>query len=131
MIKESFDINEIIGIKLTEEKVNGNHEWVDAVPEKRIFFGMIKTRSATPEGFLDLCSWEDAIYTPEELVGYGYKVHLYEDKSKNCVTKKPHVKIYLSHDLTVDKVFETNQEAQAWIEELKSASGKTFETVVH
>ena len=121
MIKESFDINEIIGIKLTEERVNGNHEWVDAVPEKRIFFGMIKTRSATPEGFLDLGSWKDAIYTPEELVGYGYKVYLYEDKSKNCVTRKPHVKIYLSHELTVDKVFETDQEAQAWIEELKSA----------
>jgi len=38
MIEETFDINEIIGIKLTEESEVGNYEWVDAVPEKRIFF---------------------------------------------------------------------------------------------
>jgi hypothetical protein len=131
MVKETFDINEIIGIRLTEESEADRYEWVDAVPEKRIFLGLIKTRSATPEGFLDLGSLSYSIYTPEELVGYGYKVYLYEDKSKNCVTRKPHVKIYLSYELTADKVFETEQEAQAWIEKLKSASGKTFETIVH
>ena len=131
MIQETFDVNEIIGIKLIEEREADNYVWVDNVPEKRIFLGLIKTRSATPEGFLDLGSWSYSIYTPEELVGYGYKVYLYEDKSKNCVNRKPHVKIYLSHELTVDGVFETEQEAQAWIEKLKLTSGKTFETVVH
>ena len=131
MIKESFDINEIIGIKLTEETESMSYEWVDAVPEKRIFFGLIKTKSATPAGFLDLCSWKDAIYSAEELEAYGYKVYTTDERISSRVCRKPHVKIYLSHELTVEKVFETNQEAQAWIEELKSTSGKTFETVVH
>ena len=131
MIKETFDINEIIGIKLTEESVNVNYEWVDAVPEKRIFFGLIKTQSAAPAGFLDLNSWRGEIYTEKELVDHGYKVYTTDERISSRVCRKPHVKVYLSHDLTVEKVFETNSEARTWIDQLKLKSGKTFETVVH
>jgi hypothetical protein len=131
MIRETFDINEIIGIKLTEEREIDSYEWVDTVPEKRIFFGMIKVRSATPAGFLDLGSYRGTIYTEEELIGYGYKVYTTDERINSRVCRKPHVKIYLSHELTVDKVFETNHEAQTWIDALKATSGKTFETVVH
>ena len=131
MVKETFDINEIIGIKLTEERVEGNYEWVDAIPEKRTFFGLIKTQSATPAGFLDLHSWEGEIYTAEELVKYGYKVYSTDERISSRVCRKPHVKIYLSHELTVEKVFETNNEARTWEDQLKLKSGKTFETVVH
>ena len=138
MVEETFDINEIIGIKLTEESEVGNYEWVDAVPEKRIFFGLIKTQSASPAGFLDLHSWEGGIYTVEELEEYGYKVYIMDERiiskllpQEPMVFRKPHVKIYLSHELTVEKVFETNREARSWVDQLKLKSGKTFETVVH
>ena len=131
MIQETFDVNEIIGIKLIEEREADNYVWVDGVPEKRILFGMIKARSATPSGFLDLSSWRGTIYTEEELVGYGYKVYSTEERINSRVCHKPSVRIYLSHELTVDQRFETNGEAYSWVEELKLASGKTFKTVVH
>ena len=131
MIKETFDVNQIIGIKLTEERESDSYEWVNAVPEKRIFFGMIEIKPATPAGFLDLSSWRGSIYTAEEMIGYGYKVYSTEERINSRICHKPRVRVYLSHELTVDKVFETNQEAQTWIDELKLTSGKTFETVIH
>jgi hypothetical protein len=74
----------------------------------------------------------------EELESYGYKVYIMDERiiskllpQEPMVFRKPHVKIYLSHKLTVEKVFETNREAQTWVDVLKATSGKTFETVVH
>ncbi len=138
MIKETFDVNEIIGIKLFEERQRFDFEWVKAEPEKRIFFGLIKIKSAIPAGFIDLGSWEGTIYTPEEMMGFGHNVYIMDERiiskllpQEPTVFDKPHVKVYLSHDLTVEKVFETNSEARSWVDQLKLKSGKTFETVVH
>jgi hypothetical protein len=127
-IQEHFDVNEIIGIKFFPER-DARYEWVEATKEKRIFFGLIKTRSATPAGFLDTGSWDGAIYTEEKLIGYGYKVYTTDERINNRVTEKPYVRVYLSHELETHKKFETNEEALAWIDELKATSGKTFEIV--
>ena len=127
-IQEHFDVNEIIGIKLFFER-EARFEWVEAKPEKRGFFGLIKTRSATPAGFLDKGSFDGTIYSDEELIGYGYKVYTTDERINNRVTEKPYVRIYLSHGLESHKKFETDEEASAWVDELKATSGKTFEIV--
>jgi hypothetical protein len=127
-IQEHFDVNEIIGIKLFPEH-DSRFEWVEAAPEKRAFFGLIKTRSATPAGFLDKGSFDGTIYSEESLIGYGYKVYTTDERINNRVTEKPYVRVYLSHGLETHKKFETDEQALSWIEELKSTSGKTFEIV--
>jgi hypothetical protein len=125
-IQEHFDVNEIIGIKLFPERA-ARFKWVEATPEKRTFFGLIKTKSEEPAGFLDTGAFDSVIYTKEDLIGYGYKI--YDDRVNNIVCEKPYATVYLSHDLTTTKKFETDQEALEWIEEIKTKSGKTFEIV--
>jgi hypothetical protein len=127
-IQEHFDVNEIIGIKLFPEH-DSRFEWVEATPEKRVFFGLIKTRSATPAGFLDKRSFAGTIYSEEALINYGYKVYTTDERINNRVTEKPYVRVYLSHELETHKKFETDEQALSWIEKLKATSGKTFEIV--
>lgn len=128
-IQEHFDVNEIIGIKIIPES-EASFEWVDEIPEKRIFFGMIRTRYARPAGFLDKSSFDEIIYSPEQLIDYGYKVYTSSERINNRVCHKPHVTVYLSHDLSSTKRFETDREAIEWVEDLKATSGKVFEIVI-
>ena len=129
-IKEHFDVEQIIGVKFFPESKAG-FDWVEATPEKRIFFGLIPWRSGRPAGFLDLRSYDRTIYTEESLNGYGYKVYSYEERIAQRVCNKPYVTVYLSHDLQVTKRFETDLEAESWIEEIKVTSEKTFEVINH
>ena len=127
--QEHFDVNEIIGIKLIQERPAGEFQWVEAKPEERTFFGLIKVRSAQPAGFLDHSSFQETIYTEKELKDYGYTVYPYSERVNSRVCRKPYVTVYLPHDLSVQRTFESNEKASAWIEELKATSGKTFEIV--
>jgi hypothetical protein len=129
-IKEHFDVEQIIGVKFFPESKAG-FDWVEAIPEKRIFFGLIPWRSGRPAGFLDLRSYDGTIYTEKQLKGYGYKVYSYNERVQQRVCNKPYVTIYLSHDLQVTKRFETDVEAESWIGEIKAASGKVFEVINH
>lgn len=127
-IKEHFDLDQIISVRFISEREAG-FEWVEAIPEKRIFFGLIRWRSGRPAGFLRQGTWEEIIYTEEALKGYDYKVYPYEERVNQRVCHKPYVTVYLSHDLQVTKSFETDAEAESWIEKIKAESGKTFEVV--
>jgi hypothetical protein len=127
-IQEHFDVNEIIRIKFFPEH-DSRFEWVEATQEKRVFFGLIKTRSATPAGFLDKGSFDGTIYSEGDLIDYGYKVYTTDERINNRVTEKPYVRVYLSHELETHKKFETDEQALEWINELKATSGKTFEIV--
>jgi hypothetical protein len=129
MKQEHFDIDQIIGIELIYEKPAGEFDWVDATPEKRKFFGLIKVRSARPAGFLDYGSFQETIYTEEELKEYGYKVYPHSERIVKRVCRKPYVKVHLPHDLCVTQTFESDDLAKGWVDELKSTSGKTFEVV--
>lgn len=124
-----FDVKEIIGIKLFLESPVTRFRYVDATEEKRTLFGLLRVRSASPAGFLDLGSYRNEIYTEKEVVDHGYKV--YPDRVTNQVCRKARANVYLSHDYEVEKIFESDQEAKSWVADLKLASGKTFEIVLH
>lgn len=129
-IKEHFDVDQIIGVKFFPETAAG-YDWVEAIPEKRTFFGLILLKSGRPAGFLDRGSWDGTVYSEEALKGYGYKVYSYEERVAQRVCNKPYVTVYLSHDLQVTKRFEKDKEAESWIEWLKNTTGKTFEVINH
>ena len=128
--QEHFNLKEIIGIKIIPER-DAYFVWVDAVPEKRVFFGLIKSRSAKPGGFMDTSSYDETIYTEEELIRYGYKVYSYEERIEERVCEKPVVTVYLSHDIKCTKKFESDKEALEWVERIKKESGLSFEVVIH
>jgi hypothetical protein len=127
-IQEHFDPSQIVKIRFTPERPT-SFRWVEAKPEIRTFFGLRVKQKATPAGFIDSDSYfENRFYTEEELKNYGYKVCF---GFKHTVYNKSHVSIYLKHKLEVYRTFENEEEALAWIEELKATSGRDFEVITH
>lgn len=129
-IQDHFDVNRIVGIRIIPKRKT-SHKWL---PEKRktLFFGLIKRNSFYREGFYDNgcyqeCyesgCWDATPSSTDRLRDYGYLV---EGKE---VFHKPHVTVYLEHELQTTRSFDNIEKAREWVEELKATSGKTFEIV--
>ena len=120
-----FDVNAIIGIRIVDRRPGG-YEWLPS-KESRRFFGILRP-TVYPEGFYQGGQYENWMsskaYTKEELEGYDYIVD-----NDNSVWRRPYATVYLAHDYQVTKYFQTLNEANEWVEELKDTSGKTFEIV--
>lgn len=128
--REYFDVSRIISIYFRPETTCSNFYWEESKPIKR-FFGLIYTGDLTEAGWRDNRDWKDIIYTEDEIRDYGYKVYSSDERINERVCHKAYVKVYLTHDNHVEQAFETDAEAEAWIELLKETSGKTFEVVTH
>ena len=121
MTVEHFNVNAVVGIKIYPERKAG-FEWVEAQPEKRTFFGLIKVKAATPAGYMDSeYISQTYIYTPEEILSFGYKITPNKE-----VLHKSYVMVFLSHDIEVTRKFDTNSDAVLWAEEIKELSGNKF-----
>ena len=130
MNKEYFDLSRIVSIYFSPEKTASKFYRVDSKPIKK-FFGLINTGKLSEPGWADCNDWEEVIYTDEDIRRYGYKVYTTDKRINERICHFAHVKVYLTHDNTIEQTFETNQEAQAWIELLKETSGKTFEIATY
>lgn len=127
MNKEHFDVDRIVSIFFKPEHTNKSYYWVDSKPIKKLF-GLINTGLFSQAGWVDRSDWDNVIYTDDELRKYGYKVYSTDERiNDHRVCNKAYVKVYLTHDNTIQQTFESDQKAEEWIELLKSTSGKTFE----
>ena len=130
MDKEYFDVSRIVSIHFMTEKPTNKFYWVDSRPIKK-FFGLINTGKFTEPGWVDHYDWDEVIYTDEDIRNYGYKVYSTDERINDRICTFAHVKVYLTHDNTIEQVFKTNEEAEAWIENLKTRSGKDFAVVIY
>jgi len=128
--KEYFDVSRIVSIHFTVERPAYKFCWVDRKPIKR-FFGLINTGKFTEPGWINQHDWDEIIYTDEELRNYGYKVYTTDERINERVCCFAHVKVYLTGDNTIEQVFKSNEEAEAWVENLKTTSGKDFAVAVY
>ena len=137
MIQEQFDVNRIIGIKISDKRKT-SHRWLPK-KQKTTFFGLVKRNAWHSEGFYfnghyqecyESGCWDACPSTAESLRDYGYLVEWDSSRSfEQSVYHRPYVTIYLESEYQVNKPFNTLSEAQEWVEQLKSTSGKTFEIV--
>lgn len=128
--KEYFDLSRIVSVYYRPETTCRNFYWVESEPIKR-FFGLFNTGRLTEAGWCDNRDWDGTIYTEDEIRSYGYKVYSTDERINERICHKAYVKVYLSHDNTIEQAFGTDAEAEAWIESLKEKSGKTFEVAIH
>ena len=126
--KEYFDVSRIVSVYFRRETTCTNFYWVESEPIKR-FFGLFDTGRFTEAGWCDNRDWKFVIYTEDEIRSYGYKVYSADERINERICHKAYVKVYLTHDNEIEQAFETDEEAEAWIESLKEKSGKTFEVV--
>ncbi len=129
--KEYFDLSRIVSVYFKLETTCTNFYWVESKPIKR-FFGLFDTGRFTEAGWCDNRDWEDGIiYTEDEIRNYGYKVYSTDERINERICHKAYVKVYLTHDNTIEQTFETDKEAEAWIELLKEKSGKVFQVATY
>ena len=121
--KEHFNTDEIVSILFIPERVDNGFEWIESRPIKK-FFGLINTGKFTQAGWFG--DWDGRTYTDEQLRNYGYKVYTTDERVNDRVCKFAKVKVYLTHDNEVEQTFETDEDAEIWVEHLKTTSGKNF-----
>jgi len=131
MIVDHINVNRIVGIRI-HDKTTTIYKWLPA-KQKTTFFGLIKLNKWYPEGFYEY-GWYIENYsgigggyafTADQLSQRGY---LIQDKD---VFQKPYVKIYLQSDCTISKQFNSLQEAQVWVDQLKSKCKSEFEIITY
>jgi hypothetical protein len=76
------------------------------------------------EGYESGC-YDAHAYSAKGLKDYGYIV----DESTQTVYNKPYVTVYLEHEYTVTKTFDSDTEASSWVSDLRKRSKKEFEIV--
>lgn len=121
-----FDISQINRIQLVKENFT-SHKWVEASPAKKAFFGLITTQDAHPAGFMD--SYGD-VYTEEHLKRYDYVIRPNPNTGKPEVYSKAYVMVFLKseHD-SICQTFESNEQAQEWVNDLIAKSAKIFNKI--
>lgn len=131
---EYFDISRIISILYKPEHECNNYEWVESKPIKW-FFGLINTGKFTKSGwkYLSCGLWDDdnsIVYSDDEMRNkFGYIVYSTDERINNRLCNKAKVTVYLEYDNEICQEFNSNKEAEEWIESLKIKSGKPFEIV--
>ena len=128
--KEYFDVSRIVSAYFIPEHTETKFYWQDSKPITT-FFGLINTGRFTEAGWFNACDWNEELYTEDEIRNYGYKVYSTDERINERICHKAYVKVYLTHDKTIKQTFETDKEAEAWIELLKEKSGKTFEVATY
>ena len=127
---EYFDVSRIVSILFRPERTCNHIEWVESKPIKK-FFGLINTGKFTQAGWVDHSEWDYDTHTDDELRQRGYIVYNTDERINNRVCKRAHVKVYLTHDNTIEQTFDSDQKAEEWIDLLKSTSQKTFEVAIY
>lgn len=127
-MEEHFDVDRIVSIAFYPERPT-NHVWVEGgktlIPK---FFGLYDKEKIVEQGWYeDYERYPNDFDTTESLEEEGYNVYKFSERVKNRVCHKPYVKVYLTHENTVTKKFDNNNDAMSWIDQVKAASGKTFE----
>ena len=126
-----FDIARIIVARIVDSRLS-SHRWLPK-KQKTCFFGLIKRNAWHSEGFYsngcyqecyESGCWDAYPSTRDQLEKDGYLVD-----DLNQVWVKPYVTLYLENDRSVSRYFEDYSSAVAWVDALKAASGKTFETI--
>lgn len=121
--KHIFDINSIVLIEFFKERITDSYSWSDAKMSKP-FFG--KPKKKYDSGFYNYHDYNNHdCFTADDIIKKGYKV------IGNDVYAKSYVVIKLKHDHTISTEFESENEAEKWIDDIIKKTDKIFEIIKH
>jgi hypothetical protein len=122
-----FDVNQIIKMEFRKMR-KSSYQWLPGKTEKS-FFGLCKTDY--PEGYYDrgvyhtYDGWGCSYYRSKEAMEKDY--HIDQDY---VAWEYPWVRIYLSHEMSVHRQFQSDENAEIWIGLIKSKTPEKFYEVV-
>lgn len=141
-----FDVNLISKIHYRTAYLVKDYIWreEETVPKYKTFLLIFNIRDGVtvkPAGFYidksHLSYSNEPVYvhvSDDYLLRYGYQIKEFGNHGgisyRKEVWTKAYVEVKLTHEGSVGKRFDTNQEALDWIDKLKELSGKTFEVIL-
>jgi hypothetical protein len=126
MIKYYFDLDKVSSITLKLEEKSG-YKWCDEVkPQPRYFLGFqIGWTQGKPAGWS--YEYDDCRRATSYFEDYkSYKVDLVNKK----ITYKPRVTVVLGYKDSYTNYFNTDYQAQAYVDELIANSKKNFQVII-
>jgi hypothetical protein len=130
MTQDHINLDRIIGIRVHDER-GAAYKWLPT-KQKTTFFNLFKLNKWHSEGFYEYGRYEEGwygdymdapAYSAQELIQKDYLI-----RGKD-VFYKPYVNVYLQDDLEISKKFNTLQEAQEWVEQVKLKCKNEFEII--
>jgi hypothetical protein len=126
-----FLIENIREIQLTKERPAG-YIWIDEkieIIKKWYWFGFYKKEIKTEAGFYEKGYEHYAPHTEQYFLDMGYKIYPISERIENRICSKAYVTLSWKDGGSRGFNFESDDEAKAWIEQIKVKSGKTFEVI--
>ena len=135
MKKHYFELDKVDSIILTTERESDDYYWKEAVPTRpRRFLGFIPigTLPEVPAGWSEYEEEEEYEYRCRKQTSYfdQYTWYRVDEKTKQLFIK-PHVEVRFGYKQSISNRFESDVEAQAWIDELISGSKKKFHVIIN
>jgi len=129
MQKNYFQLDKVHSITLTYER-ESSYKWYAEIPAKPkinflgIQYGMTE---AVPAGWSD---YEGGAWPKHTSYFDGYKWYRVDEVNKK-IYHKAHVDIRFSYKEGIGHNFDSNQEAQQWVDELIASSDKKFTVIIN
>ncbi len=125
-----INVNDITAIKIMTGEEESKYEWLPETPEKRKFFGLIKSQDSYPEGFYEWGVYEeygsvgglvsnDYLNTPPLTINWDEK----------RVYRMPSIEIRFKNGDHLKKNFNTIIDANLFVNGLELSSKDKFERV--
>ena len=133
MKKHYFELDQVHSITLTMEK-ESKYTWKEEIPSRpKRFLGItIGKKPAIPAG------WSEYEEEYENHLKYRVQSSYFDrynwyrvDETTKKVFIKPYVEIRFGYKESISKRYETDEEAQAWVDELISSSEKKFQLIIN
>lgn len=132
MTKHYFELDKVESITLTCERET-DYKWYPEIPARpKTFLGInYGMHSVIPAGWCDY-ELEDQHYGSRKQSSY-FKDHSWYrvDEVNMKIYNKAHVHIYLSYKHSLAMTFDSNEEAQEYVDYLIASSDKEFHVIIN
>ena len=134
MQKHYFELDRVDSITLSMERESFNYYWKEAVPARpKKFLGIIiGTLPEVPAGWSEYEEEEENEYRRRKQSSYfeDYKWYRVDDEAKKLYSKAC-VEVRFGYKQSIGRSFNSNEEAQAWIDEIIASSNKKFHVIIN
>lgn len=128
MKKNYFQLDKVSAITLTYE-FETSHKWYPKIPAKpKMFLGMqVGIIEAIPAGWSDFGPEYDRLSSNYFDNYTWYRV----DEINKKIYQKAHVNVHLNYKESIGCNFDSNEEAQKWVDDLLASSDKKFAVIIN
>jgi hypothetical protein len=134
MQKHYFELSKVHSVTLTMERESVDYYWKEAVPARpKKFLGVvIGTLPAVPAGWSEYEEEYEEDYRRRKQKSYfdQYSWYRIDEKTKQIFIK-PHVEVRFGYKESIGHRFESDIEAQDWVDELIQSSSKQFHVIIN